>query len=187
MIPAAIYALAQLAPTVLGLFTKDETATKAAEAVSTVAQAITGKSTNDDALAALKTDPKLLIEYQNAMNAQAISMYQEETKRLESVNATIRAEAASADPFTRRWRPFYGYVVALTWGGQMGAISYLVIAEPNQVAAIINAMVALSFMWVTALSVLGVAVHERSKDKQVAAGQQPAGLLDAFRRVKNER
>lgn len=172
-----LFALAQLAPAVMGLFTKNETAGKAAEAVSTVAKAITGKGSDDEALAALKADPKLLVEYQQAMNAQAVAMYQEETKRLESVNVTIRAEAMSNDPFVRRWRPYYGYVVATTWGLQMLAVSAAIVLYPKDVPAIVAAMVSLSVMWSIALGVLGVAVHKRSNDKQVAAGQTPVGVL----------
>lgn len=173
----ALLALAQLAPSILGLFTGNKTATKAAEVVSTVAQAVTGQGTDEGALAALKADPAKLLEYQNAVNAQALSLYQEETKRLEAVNETIRAEAASGDPFVRRWRPFFGYCVALTWVALMGAAAWVIATEPAQAGNVITAMSNLSAMWAVALAVLGVSVYQRSVDKQVAAGAPPPSLL----------
>jgi hypothetical protein len=177
----AILGLAQLAPAIMGLFSKSESANKAAEVVSSVAKAVTGAPTEDAALQALKADPAKLLEYQNAVNAQALSLYQEETKRLEAVNETIRAEAASGDAYVRRWRPTFGYCVALTWVTLMVACSYVIVTDPAQAGTVIAAMGSLSAMWGIALAVLGVAVHERSKDKQVAAGQTPpAGPLAAL-------
>jgi hypothetical protein len=179
MLPV-ILGLAQLAPAIMGLFSKNESASKAAEVVSSVARAVTGAPSDDDALQALKADPAKLLEYQNAVNAQALSLYQEETKRLEAVNATIRAEAASGDAYVRRWRPTFGYCVALTWVTLMGACSYVIVTDPAQAGTVIAAMGSLSAMWGIALAVLGVAVHERSKDKQVAAGQSPLGVFSGL-------
>ena len=172
-----LLALAQLAPAVMGLFTKNETAGKAAEAVSTVAKAITGKGSDEEALAALKADPKLLVEYQQAMNAQAVAMYQEETKRLEAVNATMQAEITSGDPYVRRARPTFIYSMAASWTAQMLAMSVMIVWKPEHAAAVITAFIGLGAMWSVALAVIGVAVHKRSQDKQVAAGQTPVGVL----------
>lgn len=178
---AALLGLAQLAPSIMGLFTKNETAGRAAEVVSSVARTVTGKDTDDGALEALKANPALLVEYQRAVDAHALAIFQEETKRLQAVNETIRAEAASGDAYVRRWRPTFGYCVALTWVTLMGACSYVIVTDPAQAGTVIAAMGSLSAMWGIALAVLGVAVHERSKDKQVAAGQTPpAGPLAAL-------
>lgn len=182
MVLPVVMGLAQLAPSILGLFSKNETAGKAAEVVSGVARAVTGKSGDDDALAALKADPALLLQYQQMVSAQAVELYQEETKRLEAVNATMRAEATSADPFVRRWRPFFGYVVALTWAVLMVAIGIVIVMSPLDAPGVIAATAQLSAMWGIALAVLGVAVHERSKDKQTAAGRTPDGIMAALAR-----
>lgn len=179
MLPA-ILGLAQLAPSIIGLFTNNKTAAKAADTVSTVARAVTGQDTDQGALEALKADPNKLIEYQTAVSAHALAIYQEETKRLQAVNETIRAEAASGDPYVRRWRPTFGYCVALTWVALMGAAAYVIATNPAQAGNVITAMGNLSAMWGIALAVLGVAVHERSKDKQVAAGQMPTGPFAAL-------
>jgi len=185
----AILALAQLAPSILGLFTSNDTATKAAGVVSTVAKAITGKGTDEDALAVLKADPKLLIEYQQAVTAQAVALYQEETKRLEAVNATIRAEYASGDKYVARWRPTFGYVACITWLLQgvivFGVVAYVAVWQPDRLSrtllAITQLVQALSEHWLYALAVLGIAVWKRSDDKQVAAGAPPEGPLGALK------
>jgi hypothetical protein len=106
-----------------------------------------------------------------------------ETTRLSQVNKTMRAEAASDDGYVRRWRPTFGYAVALAWVvqafGIIGACLYAAIASPTEAGPIINAVgnmvSALGMQWAVALSVLGVNVAKRSQDKQVAAGQQPGG------------
>lgn len=98
---------------------------------------------------------------------------------LAEINATMRAEAAAGDAYTRRWRPTLGYVVALAWGAQMTAASFVVVAHPESAAAVLSALAALFPMWSVALGVLGVAVVKRSDDKRLATGHAPpTGLAD---------
>lgn len=173
-LPAILMGLAQLAPSILPFLTKNE---KAKNIVSTVAQAVTGKDSDEGAFAALKAKPELLIEYQRQVNAEAIALYQEETKRLEVVNETYRVEITSGDPYVRRARPTFIYSMAASWTIQMSAASILIVWKPEHAGTVIAALVSLQVMWATALAVVGVTVHSRSKDKQVAAGQTPAGIL----------
>jgi len=185
---AALLGLAQLAPSIMGLFTKNETAGRAAEVVSSVARTVTGKDTDDGALEALKANPALLVEYQRSIDAHALAMYQEETKRLATVNDTMRAEYASGDKYTSRWRPTFGYAACATWVLQglivFGVVAYVVVADPARMVEVIRAirelMQAMAEHWLYALAVLGVAVWKRSDDKKVAAGQSPAGPLAAI-------
>ncbi len=76
----------------------------------------------------------------------------------------------------RRWRPTFGYAVTAAWAAQMAAIAWAVVAHPTDAPAILAAAASLSAMWGVALAVLGVAVHERSRDKALAAGQPAPGL-----------
>jgi hypothetical protein len=100
---------------------------------------------------------------------------------LAEVNATFRAEVASDDAFVRRWRPTFGYSMALTWTATMGAVSWAVVAEPDKAPAIIAALVNTSPIWGVALGVLGISVVKRSQDKAVASGQPPApGLVQSL-------
>nr|WP_173976134.1 3TM-type holin [Magnetospirillum sp. LM-5] len=86
---------------------------------------------------------------------------------LAQVNASLRAEIRSEDWYVRRWRPTFGYAVAITWTATMAAIAWAIVAEPTQAPAIITALVNTSPIWGIALGVLGVAVVKRSQDKAV--------------------
>lgn len=168
MVFPALLALAQAAPAIIGLFDSDNesVAAKAAKAVSSTAQAISGKPNDASALAALQADPAKMIEYQNAMNAHAATMYQSETVRLQSINETIRAEVASTDKYVSRMRPTMGYALIVSWSATMFAIVYAIIATPAEAPAVITAVAGLSMMWSVALSVLGLYVYKRSEDKK---------------------
>jgi hypothetical protein len=103
-----------------------------------------------------------------------------ETARLAQINQTMRAELQAEDPFRARWRPTFGYAAALTWTAQVGGTVYAIVANPEFAAEIINAVTALTPMWSVALAVLGVSIRQRSRDKELAAGRQPSGLLDGL-------
>ena len=100
----------------------------------------------------------------------------------------MRQEVASDDPYVRRWRPHMGYWLTYTWVavmvGVVAAVIYAVVAEPSRAGAIIKTigelLGAMTVMWSVALAVLGINVSSRSRDKQVAAGQQPVGVLEAL-------
>jgi hypothetical protein len=104
---------------------------------------------------------------------------------IQAVNETMRNEANSFDAFVRRWRPFYGYAIAISWFIQMLgftiAFVYIAISAPNQLANTVQQFALLSGsligLWGIALAVLGVAVHKRSQDKQLSTGETPKGLL----------
>ena len=63
-------------------------------------------------------------------------------------------------------RPTFGYVMALTWAGQMGAIAYVIVTDPGKAGAVIAAMASLGTIWTVGLSVLGIYVYKRSQEKQ---------------------
>ncbi|MDH5327770.1 MAG: holin family protein [Gammaproteobacteria bacterium] len=149
-----------------------------------------GVDNNPDAIQkAIQADPQAAlklreIESNNATELQRIVLANE-SKQLETVNATMRAEAASADKFTRRWRPTFGYVMAFTWTMQtlliVVGVLYAIIARPENSGDIITALGtmigALSTQWAVGLSVVGVTAYKRSHDKQVLAGQKPESAL----------
>lgn len=150
-----------------------------------------GTNNDPDAVAEkLKSDPEALAKVKQCEIEHAaelkIAVIKANTARLTQINTTIRAEAASNDPYVRRWRPTFGYSVSFSWTVQM--IGYVAIAgwavvqHPDKAAAIIAALGAMisgsMVLWGIALSVLGVNVSKRSQDKQVLAGQEPTpGLL----------
>ncbi|HIC79856.1 MAG TPA: hypothetical protein EYP07_02670 [Kiloniellaceae bacterium] len=141
---------------------------------SAVAQAIEADP------AALERVRKLELDHE----AELTRMHLEaETARLAEVNQTMRAEAASHDPYVRRWRPTFGYLTALARIIQCAAIAWSIVASPEQAGSVAQAVTALTPMWGVALAVLGINVTSRSRDKQVAAGQTPApGIAGAIAR-----
>jgi hypothetical protein len=172
--------LSKLVPSVMRWFGNDDDA-KTADQIIDVAKKVTGVNDSQSAVDLIHDDPELQLEFQQAMQPVIIARYEAETKQLESVNATMRAEYASKRWFIAGWRPFFGYIVALSWFMLMVAIGVVIFTSPKEAPAIIAAIGSLSFMWSIALGVLGVSVHKRSKDKQLAAGQaSPPGLLSAI-------
>lgn len=161
--------LAQFVPGLIRWIGGDdaEGAAKVADQMVGVAKSVTGKPNGEDALAAIKSDPALALQLQQAWLAHEIELSREETRQLAEINATMRAEAASGDRYVRCWRPTFGYAVAVTWTATMGAISWAIIAEPAQAPGIIAALVNTSPIWGVALGVLGVAVVKRSHDKSL--------------------
>jgi len=152
-----------------------------ADKVIGVARQVTGVENPQQALERLRTQAELQVKLQQAMTPVIVAQYEAEARKLESINATMRAEAHSKDGFVRRWRPYFGYVLATTWGLQMLALSILIVIHPKEAPAVIGAMAGLSAMWSVALAVLGVSITKRSHDKQVANGQTPApGLLQGI-------
>jgi len=176
-LPAILMGLAQLAPAILPLFSKNETAQAAAEAVSSVAQQVTGAGSDDAALEALKADPQLLIEYQQAITARTVSMYQEETKRLEVVNQTMRVESSSSDWYVRRMRPTAGYVVTLAVLELTTAVAWTIFTSPADAPNVVAAAINMTPILVPALAVVGVYVYRRSTEKLAAtAGGAAQGM-----------
>ncbi len=99
--------------------------------------------------------------------------------QLAAQHATIQAEIASNDTFVRRWRPTWGYVMCFSWVVTVIAVSVVMMLHPLQAATVIAAVAALQPMYTIGLLVLGVNIHKRSQDKQVAAGLPIKGVFDA--------
>lgn len=86
---------------------------------------------------------------------------------LAQINTSLRAEAASEDAFVRRMRPTFGYAMAVAWMAQMGAVAWVMVADPNRAGTVIGALESLSTIWSVGLGVLGIYVYRRSGDKRV--------------------
>ncbi|MBN8521744.1 MAG: ribokinase [Alphaproteobacteria bacterium] len=85
---------------------------------------------------------------------------------LSEINQSLRSEVASNDPYVRRMRPTFGYLMALTWAAQMFGLAYVVVFETDQAARVLEGMASLSSIWAVALSVLGIYVYKRSEEKK---------------------
>ena len=177
---AAAQGIARFAPGVIRFF-KGDGAGDVAQQVVNAGLKLTGATDPEEAARTLEDDPALQIQLQQILQPVIIAQLEAETAQLQLVNATMQAEYASDDKFVKRWRPFFGYIIGITWFFQMMALCVVIVMEPDKAPAVITAMAGLSFMWGIALSVLGVSVHKRSQDKQVAAGQAPVGTIASLK------
>ena len=166
--------LAQFVPSLAKWLGGDKAGDVAQKAVD-VAKAVTGKASGDDALSAIKADPQLALQYQQSMMAQEVALYQEDSKRLESVNATMRAEAASNTWWQSGWRPFWGFTTGAAFSAQMLGVTFQIFVHPDQVNGVVAGLAQLTAMWGLALAVLGVAVWKRTTEKQIAADLASGG------------
>lgn len=172
-----IPALIGLAPSLIDLFTDDDsTAEKVMTTALDVGRKVTGMDAEDDIVAALKADPALLLQYQSQAADRAVDMYRAENERLATINQTMQTETKSEDAYVRRMRPTFGYIMALTWGLQMGAVAWTIINTPEFAAEVITAMVSLSTIWSVGLAVLGVYVYGRSSEKKAGVAPTANGL-----------
>jgi len=142
---------------------------------------------------ALQADPDAAIKIQRLLAAHREKIeelhLEAKSKQLAEINRTIRAEYAANDPYVRRWRPTYGYTTCVTWFLETCAIVAAIIAaafvypeHADKILAGVTALMgALTAMWGIALSVLGVNISSRSKDKQISAGKDPGpGVFQAL-------
>lgn len=153
----------------------------AGAAIGSIAASALGVEATPDAVsAAIKKDPEAAAklkaaEMENARELRAMTL-QAETARIAAVNETMRAEIVSGDKFTRRWRPLFGYIMAVTWGLIMAALAWTIVAKPDQAPNVVSAMASLGTIWSVALAVVGVSVWSRSNDKAALAGNVRTGF-----------
>lgn len=152
-----------------------------AGAAGKVVADLLGVENNPEAVLTALEDPQAIVTLKKAEIEShkeiTLAYVAAETRRLEIVNKTMRNEANSFDAFVRRWRPFYGYCLAVTWTIQMILTTYYIgnaLTNPNidftaAVAPLVSVYTILAGMWTVALAVLGVSVHNRTKDKQISA------------------
>lgn len=173
--------LAQFVPGLTRLLMGDK-AGDVAQKVVNVATTVTGATSHEEALAQIKQYPELQLKLQQEVNHVVLAELEAENQQLATINATMQVEYTSGDTFVRRWRPFYGYAVAISWAIQMLGFTftfvYVAISNPQNLSNVVQQFALLSgsltSLWGIALAVLGIYINKRSQDKQVAAGQIPS-------------
>jgi hypothetical protein len=133
-----------------------------------VAKRVTGLDDAEAAAAAIRANPELATKLRLAAMEHERAWWTEETARLESVNQTMREEARAEDPWSRRWRPFWGFVSAVVFGVVCFYVLLLLhIAimrgDANAMAAIPNVIVQLTMLFGVPAAILGIASWGRSK------------------------
>lgn len=121
----------------------------------------------DAALRSGQITPEQLAEANRHTEKMAQIEIENENTHLEQINQSLRTEISSEDPYVRRMRPTFGYLMAITWGAQMLGIAYIIIFDTDKAGAVMAAMGNLSAIWAVGLSVLGIYVYKRSADKQI--------------------
>lgn len=159
--------------------------------ILSLAAAALGTEPTEEAIAkAVTTDPEAAtklkqLEMEHKTELQKLFIEQQIASQRE-INETMRAELKADDKFKTYWRPMFGYVGAIAWLLQtlaiVGLVVYSVVCEDKSaVTDLYNGATslfgALTTQWTILLTVLGVNVHQRSKDKQIQAGHAPKGLL----------
>lgn len=181
MITAIVSGLAALAPTIGKWIAGDDGEARARQ-IADLACSVAGVDDAATAVERINADPELAARFQVQMKELDLKFYQEDTKRLELVNSTMRVEYESSDRFKTGWRPFIGWCFGVSVGVYMlsmcAVFVYVSIAESAMAGTIIENMSklasALSTTWSVCMIVLGVAVHKRSQDKQAASGTAQA-------------
>ncbi|HDR9078197.1 TPA: hypothetical protein QDA98_000747 [Burkholderia vietnamiensis] len=132
LIPIAM-ALAQFAPMIAGWLGGSKAEDVATKVVG-VAQAVTGQSAPDAAVAALQADPNLAMQFQKAMLEQQGQLAQiaadvtraelaADVANTSAINQTMQVEAKADHWPTYSWRPFVGFCF-----GVLGLISGMTVA-----------------------------------------------------------
>jgi hypothetical protein len=188
--------LAQAIPSIVGMF-KGKDAEQQAEHVVNLAKQVSGIDDPQKAVDAVAADPDKLLAFKEKLLDHALKMREADNAQFEIVNTTMRAELASKDKYNSRWRATYGYLVAISWFitflGLMIALIIIVAKDPEHIGQAVNAMgdmmASTAVLWSVALSVLGVTVSKRSRDKELVAGVTPSpGLFQAvISKLKTDR
>ena len=140
--------------------------------------------TNPDALLKLKrleSDERIKLQ-ELALDHSKIES-EERKLAITTQAATQQAELASNDTYVRRWRPTFGYAMCLAWSLLFFGLAFALVFHPEQAASVVNSVVALTPLFSVALAVLGISIHKRSQDKQVAQGTKPAGFIGSLKQA----
>ena len=121
----------------------------------------------DDAVKRGQVTPEQMQEANRHIEKMAELEAQERENAISQINESLRAEVASSDPYVRRMRPTFGYLIAITWAAQMLALAWVIIYETESASLVIEAMESLGTIWAVGLSVLGIYVYKRSEDKKI--------------------
>lgn len=167
LIPIAM-ALAQFAPMIAGWLGGSKAEDVATKVVG-VAQAVTGQSAPDAALAALQADPDLALQFQKAVIEQQAQLAQivADVQKAElvadqantaAVNQTMQVEAKADHWPTYSWRPFVGFCFAIAWIGD-----YLLLPILHGYNQAIVVPVVPPEAWLAIGGVLGVASFFRGR------------------------
>ena len=154
-----------------------------------IAEAL-GTDESPDAISQALQDPEAAAKLKAAEQENRAELkrmkIEADSNQLTQINKTMRAEMQAESGYRTNWRPTFGYAAAIAFAIQMIGLTvvlgWVAIRRPDEVGTVISALAqaisALMPLWGIALSMLGIAIRQRSRDKETAAGQQqPMGML----------
>jgi hypothetical protein len=144
-----------------------------------VAAALGTANDAEEVAAALETNPDAYIKLKEIELANIERLEQmafdAASAAIGQVNETMRAETKSDKWWVSGWRPFWGYVSAVGFFIQVGAVAYLIVTGGDH--NLISELGSLSVFWSVPLAVLGIASWHRGQEKRVAAGEVKVPLI----------
>ena len=168
--------LAKFAPTVTGWLFGDK-AEEGAQKALDIAQGITGKADPESALRELENNQEFALKFQTAVMSHELAQMQENTKRIEAVNETMRAESKSEHWMQWAWRPFNGFMFGITLFMNYAFpqiinmfIRAMGTAGKDGTFALLEAGEIPEFVFMAWASVLGVTAWHRGKHKIAKTG-----------------
>lgn len=109
------------------------------------------------------------LQAQHRFELESLSL-QCATREIQAVNMTMQAESKSEDPWSRRWRPFWGFCSAVAWTVMAFGIAWDIATGKGGEVIGALAHVPESY-WLIPLTILGVASYHRGKKQRIEAGE----------------
>ncbi|WP_311064092.1 3TM-type holin [Halomonas sp. DWK9] len=159
---------------------------KAGSAVGSIIAGVLGVEERPEAVeAAIQADPQAVerlrrLEQEHEREMLKLSL-ESETARLSEINQTMRAEVGSESTFRAGWRPFNGWMLALSLASVNFGLIGVIIKDPTQLSVVVDVLI-----WSVAAqaAVQGVNIKQRSNDKARQMGQTPSGFMDAISAIR---
>lgn len=163
--------LAKFAPMVAG-WIGGEDAEKGAQKAVDIAQVVTGKRDPESALKELENNHEFAMKFNEAVMSYEVKMAKEETKRMQSVNQTMQAEARSEHWMQWSWRPFNGFAFGTTlfMNYALPAIANALVIPFIEGADKVSPGTIPEFVFAAWAAVLGVSSWNRGKEKVAKLG-----------------
>lgn len=143
----------------------------------TLMRAVTGdgESPIEKVAETIKADPKMYLELQRVSADREVRIRECESKDLETVNITMRAEGKSEHMPQWLWRPFNGFLFPLA----IIAIYFVLPWTESEVPDVPQ------WIWIGWGAVLGVTTWDRGKEKRLKAGENGLGIIgNAIKAIK---
>jgi hypothetical protein len=188
----AISAAMKWGPGLIGSLMGDD-AEKVAGDVISMATKATGIDDPEQAVSALEKDPVIALKFEKSLMVHTLKMSQEQTKKLQVVNATMQAESKSEHWPQYSWRPFNGFMFAITLFMNYGfpPIANMFIslfgsdatATTDATAHLVPGSIP-EFVFMAWASVLGVATYHRGRAK--IQGGEKSAIASGVDAVRNK-